>query len=139
MAKNSMEFLLLLYVVVVHAFPELKFSLKWLKLKHVSLEPAKQAIGEDAEHIGQVDREAITIAVDAEMPTSTDPLSNDEGSNIRMIDHLTSSIKAHNRVIAMMRAEIEIILQIMDRSTREGSAEQVIPAQLFAQSRDLYS
>ncbi|PPR94695.1 hypothetical protein GOBAR_AA25971 [Gossypium barbadense] len=124
-------------IICERKVPELKFSIKWLKLKHVSLEPAKQAIGEDAEHIEQVNHEAITTAVETEIPTG--PLSNDEGSNIRMIDHLTSPIKAHNRVIAMMKAEVWIILQIMDRSTKEGSVEQVIPAQLFAQSSDLYS
>ncbi|KAK5793230.1 hypothetical protein PVK06_034370 [Gossypium arboreum] len=42
----------------------------------------------------------------AEVPTSTSPSSNDEGFNIKMIDHLTPSIESHNRVITKIKAKL---------------------------------
>ncbi|KAH1047864.1 hypothetical protein J1N35_038648, partial [Gossypium stocksii] len=49
----------------------------------------------------------------AEVPTSTSPSRNDEGFNIRMIDHLTSSIELHNRVITKMKSkEVYVLLLI---------------------------
>ncbi|KAK5835233.1 hypothetical protein PVK06_010920 [Gossypium arboreum] len=68
---------------------------KWLEGKHISTDPTNQH------------DEASKVAV--EMPTFAGTLRNPVGFNRIMIDHLSSSIESHNRVIIKLRTEILVI------------------------------
>ncbi|KAH1092048.1 hypothetical protein J1N35_019305, partial [Gossypium stocksii] len=71
----------------------------------------KKAVEEGAE---QTDQAKATIE-EAEVPTPNNTSNNVKGFHKRMVNHLTSSIKSHNRVISKMHLEVRVIYHICDR------------------------